>query len=272
MRSKTRQTLGDRLLTVYFWLAIIYVLLPIVIVIPVSLTTGDFLRFPPSNWGWRWYGEYIRNQEWLDATVLSLKVAFIASAVAMIAGTLAAVGLDRTEFTGKTVLLQVVNAPLVIPHIFLAVGVFVLAVRIRLVGNEYLLAATYSALTIPFVILIVGSALKKVNKRLEQAARILGAGPIRAFHASTLPSILPAVIAGGMLSFFISFDELIVAQFLLGGKETLPMRFWADVQLEVRPTIAAISSILIVVTALGIGTIETLRKRGEQGPKRESHI
>lgn len=255
------------LLATYFLLVVAYLLLPIFIVVPMSFSAGDFLRFPPDSWSLRWYGEYINDPGWIKATFLSIKVALIASTVATFSGTLAVVALERRPLPGKSALLHFVSSPLVIPHIFLAVGIFVLAVRLGLVNNEYVLAGAHAAITIPFVVLIVGAALKRVDEHLERAARILGAGPVRAFLAATLPSIFPAIAAGAMLSFFVSFDELIIAQFLLSGKETLPMRFWADVRLELRPTIAAVSSVLIVVTSLAIVAVEVLRQRSAASAK-----
>lgn len=254
-------TFTKRILAAHFWLIAAYLLLPIFIVVPMSLTASDLLQFPPSDWGLRWYREYMHDAAWLQATWLSMKIALIASCVATFTGTLAVIALDRNPIPLKAALLHFISAPLIIPHIFLAVGVFVLAVRTGLTNNEYVVAGAHAAVTIPFVVLIVGAALRKVDRDVERAARILGAGPIRGFVSATLPSILPAIVAGATLSFFISFDELIIAEFLLSGKETLPMRIWADVKLELRPTVAAVSSILIIATAVAIVAVEVLRQR-----------
>lgn len=254
-------SLSKKFLAAYFWLMVAYLLLPIFIVVPMSFTTSDFLQFPPADWGLRWYREYVSDPGWVAATLLSVKVAIIASLVATFTGTLAVVALDRKAFAFKSSILHFMSAPLIIPHIFLAVGVFVLAVRMGATNNEYVLAGAHAAITIPFVVLIVGAAIKRVDANIERAARILGAGPIRAFRSATLPSILPAIVAAALLSFFVSFDELIIAEFLLAGKETLPMRIWADVRLEVRPTVAAVSSILIVVTSFAIVLAEVFRHR-----------
>lgn len=253
--------LSRSVLTVYFWLIVLYLLLPIFIVLPMSFTASDFLGFPPREWGVRWYIEYFGDAGWTGATLLSIKVALMASVGATFVGTLAVIALSRNRFTFKTVLIYFMSAPLIIPHIFLAVGVFVLAVRLGMTNNEYILAGAHAAITLPFVVLIVGSAIKKIDVDVERAARVLGAGPVRAFVSASLPSLWPAILAAGMLSFFVSFDELIIAEFLLSSQQTLPMKIWADVRLELRPTVAAVSSILILVTSAAIITAEVLRQR-----------
>lgn len=259
--EKTNKT---SFLSVYFWIVILFLLLPIFIIIPISLTSGDLLRFPPTEWGGRWYLDYFTSPAWVDATLLSIKIGVLSSLIATITGTLAVVALERFDISGKAVLLQVFSAPLIIPHIFLAVGVFVLAVRLGQTNNEYFVACAHAVVTLPFVILIVGSALRKTDISLERAARILGAGPIKAFMVASFPPIFPAIIAAAMLSFFISFDELIIAEFLLSGKETLPMKIWADVRLELKPTVAAVSSILIILTSIAIIFVEFLKRNSEK--------
>lgn len=260
MKNK-QSNISRRILKIYFWLVILFLLLPIFIVVPVSFTASDFLRFPPRDWGVRWYVDYINSPGWISATFLSIKVAFLASFLATFVGTLATIIISRKRFFLRSTLVYFMTAPLIIPHIFLAVGVFVLAVQLGMTNNEYILAGAHAAVTLPFVILIVGSAMNRIDVDVERAARILGAGPIRAFISATLPSLWPAILAAGLLSFFVSFDELIIAEFLMSSKQTLPMRIWADVRLELRPTVAAVSSILILATSVAIVLAELLRQR-----------
>ncbi|HRL21397.1 MAG TPA: ABC transporter permease [Alcaligenes sp.] len=252
---------AHKILAVYFWLIVLFLLLPIFVVIPMSLTAGDLLRFPPEDWGLRWYREFFASHSWVQATWLSVKIAVIASLLATATGTLTVIALDRRDLPLRSALLHFVSSPLIIPHVFLAVGVFVLAVKLRLTNNEYIVAGAHAAVTLPFIVLIVGSALKGVDRNIERAARVLGAGPVRAFRTATLPSLIPSMLAGATLSFFISFDELIISQFLLSSQETLPMKIWADVRLELKPTVAAVSSLLIIVSAVAIIGAEMLRRR-----------
>ena len=123
------------------------------------------------------------------------------------------------------------------------------------------LAGAHATIAIPFVVLIVGAAHRQLDPTFEKAARVLGAGPVRAFFSAAFPSLLPGIIAAFVFSFFVSFDELIISEFMMSEQETLPMRIWADLRLELRPTIAAVSSLLIVVTTLGMGLAEIFRRR-----------
>jgi putative spermidine/putrescine transport system permease protein len=154
-----------------------------------------------------------------------------------------------------------ITSPIIIPHIFIALGVFILAIRLGLSDNELTLAGAHATIAMPFVVLITGSSLRQIDPTIEKAARVLGAGPTRAFFAATFPSLLPAIVASAVFSFFVSFDELIIAQFLMSSQETLPMRIWADLKLDVSPTVAAVSSVLIVATTVAMVGAELLRRR-----------
>lgn len=256
-----RRTSGKVLLTVYFWAAIAFLIFPIFIVLPISFGESQFLRFPPETLGWRWYRTYISDPVWMSATFVSLRVALISSVLATILGTMAVLGLERGEFRHKTQLTYFVTLPIIMPHIFIALGVFIVAINLGIADSEFVLAGAHATISIPFVVLIVGGALRQIDPTIERAARILGASPVRAFFAATFPSLLPAVVAALVFTFFVSFDELIIAEFVLSSKETLPMRIWADLKLDVSPTVAAVASILIVATTMAMTGAELLRRR-----------
>ncbi len=261
MSRRPGQVLSSLCLTGYFWLIVAYLLFPIFIVLPISFSDSQFLQFPPEELGWRWYETYLNDPVWLSATFLSLRVALAASLVATVIGTLAVVFLERRAFRLKGLVMSAITAPIIIPHIFIALGVFIFAVRLGLEDSAIALVGAHAAISLPFVVLIVGAAARQLDPTLERAARVLGAGPFRAFWAASLPSLLPAIVASAVFSFFVSFDELIIAEFLMSGEETLPMRIWADLRLEVSPTVAAVSSILIVVTSVAMVAAELLRRR-----------
>lgn len=245
----------------YFWLIVAYLMFPIFIVLPISFSNSEFLEFPPSSLGIRWYEAYVENPVWIEATLLSLRVAVLASLVATLVGTMAVIFLERRAFRLKALLVNTITAPIIIPHIFIALGVFILAVRLGFDDSSLALVGAHATIALPFVVLIVGAAARQLDPTIERAARVLGAGPVRAFLAASFPSLLPAIVAAAVFSFFVSFDELIIADFLLSSRETLPMRIWADLRLEVSPTVAAVSSILIVVTTIAMVGAEVLRRR-----------
>ena len=268
MTTRTH-TLSRVLVAVWFWAVILFLIFPIFVIIPVSFGESQFLRFPPGQWGLRWYRAYFSDPVWLEATILSLKIATLASILATIAGTMAVLALERHLRAARGLLTLVITSPIIIPHIFIALGVFIFAVRFGFTNSEIALVGAHAMVAMPFVVLIVGASLRQIDPTIERAARVLGAGPVRAFFTATFPSLLPAVIAAAVFSFFVSFDELIIAQFLLSGKETLPMRIWADLQLDISPTVAAVASLLIVLTTLAMGLAEILRRRAAQQQGRD---
>jgi putative spermidine/putrescine transport system permease protein len=240
-----------------------YLLFPLIVVVPLSFGDDELLRFPPKAFSLRWYEAYLNDPQWMRATALSFKVALMASAMATLTGTLAAIALERRRVPAQGAVRTLLTSPMIVPHIFLAVGVFVLAVRFGVAGHAATLVCAHAAIALPFVVLMVGAALRQIDPTLEQAARVLGAGPVRAFMTATLPSLMPAVVAAAVFAFFVSFDELIIAEFLMQGHETLPMRLWADLKLQLNPTVSAVSTLLIAITVGALGGAEWLRRRAE---------
>jgi putative spermidine/putrescine transport system permease protein len=245
----------------YLGIVFAYLLFPLLVVVPLSFGDEDLLRFPPRAWSLRWYDAYFGDPQWMRATALSFQVAISASLLATLCGTMAALALERRRVPAAGAVRMLITAPMIVPHIFLAVGVFVLAVRFGVAGSVVTLVCAHATIALPFVVLMVGAALRQIDPTLERAARVLGASPFRAFLTATLPGLLPAIVAAAIFSFFVSFDELIIAEFLMQGRETLPMRIWADLKLQLNPTVSAVSSLLIVVTLLALGVAEWLRRR-----------
>lgn len=248
-------------LALFYGAIVLLLFFPILIVVPISFSNGRFLSFPPEELSLRWYREYFSDPVWMTATFLSLRVAAGTAILATLLGTLAVIGLGRrrTRWTGALTGLFV--APTVVPNIIIALGVFILAIRIGMNDNELTLIAAHSAIALPFVVLIVGTAYRQIDPTLERAARVMGAGPVRAFMTATLPSLFPAILSAAIFAFFISFDELIISLFLMSSTETLPMRIWSDLRFEINPTIAAISVFFVVITTIAMGIAELLRRR-----------
>lgn len=252
------------LLTLFYVLVVIFLFFPILIVVPISFSNGRFLSFPPEEFGLRWYINYFSDQVWMAATFRSLRVALVASLLATIVGTLSVVGLGRKRSKTSGALTALFVAPAIVPNIIVALGVFILAVRMGVSDNELTLICAHAAIGLPFVVLMVGSAYRQIDPTLERAARIMGAGPLRAFLTATLPPLTPAILSAGIFAFFVSFDELIISLFLMSSAETLPMRIWNDLRFEINPTIAAVSVFFVVVTTLAMTLAELLRRRAEK--------
>ncbi|MEH2702231.1 MULTISPECIES: ABC transporter permease [Rhizobium] len=257
----------SKTLAVFFWIFAAFLLLPLLIIIPISFTDADFLRFPPTSFGLRWYADYLTDPQWIDSTILSVRVAAFSSLLATVVGTLTALGIHRGSSGSKGPLLTYIGLPLVVPHIFVALGIFVIALRFGLLGSEPILIAAHATMGLPLVVLIVLAQVQQLDAAVERAARIHGATATRAFFAVTLPALRPSMIAGAIIAFFTSFDELTVALFLMTGEETLPMRLWANMKLDISPVIAPIATILIVVTTICLLFAEFIRRRASEATR-----
>ncbi len=245
----------------YFALILLFLLLPLLIVIPVSFNDGRWLRFPPTGFSLRWYENYFSDPQFIKATITSFWVAGVVSVIATILGTVTALGMARCEFPGKNIVYGLIIAPLIIPIIIYALALFIFYSKIKLTGSVFGLIAAHVTLALPFPVLIVTALLQQFDTTLERAGRVLGASPLRVFRHITFPFIRPAVLASAVFAFFVSFDELVIALFITGRWDTLPKRIWSDLRLEIDPTIAAVASILIGVTIVGITCGELLRRR-----------
>ncbi len=245
----------------YFALVLLFLLLPLLIVVPVSFNDGRWLHFPPEGFSFRWYENYLSDTAFVDATITSFWIAAVVSVIATILGTLTALGMARIEFPGKSIAYGLIIAPLIIPIIIFALAAFIFFSKLKLIGSVASLIVAHVILALPFPVLIVSATLQQFDTTLERAGRVLGAGPLSVFYYITLPFITPAVLASAVFSFFVSFDELVIALFITGRWDTLPKRIWSDLRLEIDPTIAAVASILIGITLVGITGGELLRRR-----------
>ena len=242
-----------------------YLVFPILIVIPLSFSSASYLSFPPPGLSLRWYENFFDRSDWVSAARLSIWVGLTVMVSATALGTPAAMGLVRGSFPGKKALNAFILSPLIAPTIIVAIGIYFFYALIGVVGNPLALILAHTALAVPFVVINVSATLQGFDERLEFAALSLGATPWRAFWQVTLPIIRPGVLAGAVFAFISSFDELIVALFVSGtGAVTLPRKMWQSIRFEIDPTIAAVSTLLMVTTtALFIGA-ELLRQRSER--------
>jgi putative spermidine/putrescine transport system permease protein len=247
-----------------FWsLVLLFLALPIAIVVLLSFSSASYLTFPPPAFGIRWYSAYLGSSEWLASTWLSLSVAGAVVILSTTLGTLGALGLARLRGTAQAAVAALVAAPLIVPGIIAAIGIYYAFSRYRLVGTPIGLVLAHTCLAMPFVVTSVSASLAGFDRRLEQASLSLGATPWGTFRQVTLPLIRPGVLVGALFAFISSFDELIVALFLSGsGAVTLPRRMWDDLRFDIDPTIAAVSTLTIVLTAALLGGAHLLRRRG----------
>lgn len=243
-------------------LTLAFLALPVFVVLPLSFSASPYLEFPPAGFSLQWYGRYFESAKWTRATVLSFEIALGTTALALLLGIPAAFGLVRGQFRGKGLLLAFFMAPIIVPYIVTAIAVYFLFARLGLVGSPLGLVVAHTVLSVPKVVVIVAAALKGFDRTLERASMSLGAGRWATFYRVTYPVIRPAVITAGLFAFLTSFDELIITMFISGATAvTLPKRMWDAVRLEIDPTIAAASCLVIAVAVFILASTEVLRRR-----------
>jgi len=243
-----------------------FLMLPVLVIVPLSFNSGSFLTYPLDGFSLRWYEEIFNSQgPWLAALKNSMVVAPFATLLAMILGTVAAVGLNRADFPGKGLLLALLISPMVVPLVIVAVGMYFFFAQIGLLNSYTGLILAHAALGVPFVVITVNATLQGFDHNQVRAGASLGANPLQVFFKVVLPQILPGVASGGLFAFATSFDEVVVALFIASPSErTLPMQMFSGIRENISPAIAAMATILIVMSALLLLVMELLRRRNER--------
>ena len=241
-----------------------FLYLPIVILVIFSFNASRLVTV----WGGfstQWYSALFRNQQFIDAAWVTLKVGFVSATIATVLGTLAALALVRyTSFRGRVLFTGMVFAPLVMPEVITGLSLLLLFVAVGLDRGILTVTLAHITFTMCFVAVVVQSRLVTFDRSLEEAAMDLGATPVKTFFQVTLPVILPAIVSGWMLAFTLSLDDLVIASFTSGpGATTLPMRIYSQVRLGVTPEINAACTILIGIVATGVLIASVANKRRE---------
>lgn len=248
--TETQVTHGQRLwLYVIAVVTMILLVTPTLIVIPMSFSDSQYLEFPPRTWSTRWYAHYFGSPEWMQATRTSFKAAFLTMVVATPVGVLAAYGLhaSRVRFVRAAFVLMI--TPMMVPLVLVAIGAFYAYVQLQILYTLTGLVLAHTVLALPLVVIVTGAALKGYDMRQEEAARSLGAPRWKAFLTVTLPQIRFAVVTSALLAFLTSFDEVVVAMFVSGGDNpTLTRNMFNALRDQIDPTIASISTIMVLVT------------------------
>jgi len=257
----TKKTEGLWLM-IFGGMVLFFLMLPTLLVIPMSFSDSAYLEFPPKAWSLRWYHEYLGSSVWMSATKTSLLAAFMTALIATPLGALAAYGLHCSSARVRNIAQLFVIMPILVPMILVAVGVFHLFAKL---GLNYTLAGVviaHVAIALPFVIITVLSGLKNYDFNQELAARSLGASRGRAMLTVTLPQVKFSIQASLFLAFITSLDEVVVAMFVSGGENaTITRRMFNSLRDQIDPTIAAISTCLIVVSALTLIGIQLIQKK-----------
>ena len=241
---------------------LVFLLLPVMVIIPLSFSDSSFLAYPITGWSLKWYQEMWHSPDWIRATKNSFIVAPAATLLASVLGTLAAVGLARVKFPGKGIITSVLIAPMVVPIVVVGVSSYLYFAKLGLNDSYLGLILVHAALGAPFVVTTVLATLQGFNDNLVRASLSLGASPLATFFRVTLPVIAPGVISGALFAFATSFDEVVVTLFLAGPEQvTLPRQMFTGIRENISPTIAAVATLLILFTTSLLMVLEWLRGR-----------
>ena len=271
--SETQIRLKNRLwLYIFSFITLFLLIVPSLVVIPMSFSASQYLEFPPREWSFRWYENYffswkVENgfNDWMAATWTSIKVAVLTIFVAVPIGTMAAYGLVNSSARISKILFPIFISPMMVPIILVAIGLFYFFVQFKLVGSVLGLVIGHSLVALPLVLIIVFSALKNYDMNQEKVARSLGAGRFRAFREITLPQIKFSIISASLIAFLTSFDEIIISLFVAGGdNSTITRSMFLALRDQIDPTIAAISTILIIISSGLLIIVQLLGNKKDQ--------
>jgi len=245
-----------------------FLVAPLLVIIPLSFNAEPFFSFTskmltldPSGFSLRWYRDILDNPQWLQAIGNSLVIAISATVLSTILGTLAALGLARSNMPFRDLIMAILISPLVVPIIIAAAGMYFFYSSIGLAQTHLGIILAHTTLGTPFVVITMTATLSGFDRNLIKAASSLGADPLTTFFRVTLPLVAPGMISGALFAFAASFDEVVTVLFLGGpDQRTIPRQMWSGIREQISPTILAVAVLLIIVSSLLLLTVERLRR------------
>ena len=247
-----RVGVAARLLAIFTGLVLI---VPTLVVIPLSFTDRMSFKFPPAGWSIKFYRNLLIGDEWRGPLISSVQLALVVMVISVVIGLLASVGITR----GKLKIANALNigflAPMIVPSIVFAIAIYFALLKLHLFGTFAGFVIAHTVIAIPFPIVTITAGLRGLDTDLERAAATQGANRLTAFTHVTLPLLVPSVLAGAAFAFITSFDEIVVSLFIQSTQfRTLPVKMFTSVSTESDPTIAAAASVVIVIsTSLLVG-------------------
>lgn len=238
-----------------------YLLLPILLIVALSFGSSQWLQFPPPGWTLRWYEDLLADPEWIAAFFTSFKIAAVVTVLSVLIGLMASFGLTRGTFRGREALRALFLTPMILPVVVLAVALYAFFLRLQLNGTFVGFVLAHLVIALPFSIIAISNALERFDRDIETAAIVCGASPLEAKLRVTLPGIRLGLISAAIFSFLASWDEVVIAIFMASPDlQTLPVRIFGTLRQDLSPVIAAVSTVLIALTAGFMALAALLRK------------
>lgn len=245
-------------------LVYIFLLAPSIIVIPVSFGSQYELSFPPTEYSLDLYRIFFSTEAWTQPLFLSLRVASLTTLIAIAVAVPAAYAIVRFDFAGKKLLMGLIMSPLVVPSVVFALGIYLYFSYLRLNGTMLGLVFAHTMFVLPYAMVIISAGIQKLDPNLEFGALLMGASRFRMLMTVVLPQLYPSIGAGALFAFLVSFDEVVISWFLAGPTTTtLSVKMFSAIQWEISPVIAAVSTILTVISLVVCLVNVSLQKKAE---------
>lgn len=242
--------------------AIVFLIAPVLLLVPMSLGSAEIIEFPPSKIGIDQYRKFFSHPAWQTAVVNSLQVAVGTSIVSTTIGLMASLALVWGRFKGKGIINAFILSPMIVPLIVMALAFYISLSKLGMLGTKLGLILAYTPLTLPFSVLPISATLRGFDRSLEYAALNLGASRFQTFTKITFPIIRPGILTGAIFAFMIAFDEVVIALFICGSTAvTLPKKMWDVIRYEIEPMLPAISTLLLLLAALILVLTGILQRR-----------
>jgi putative spermidine/putrescine transport system permease protein len=238
---------------------VLFLALPTLVVLAASFTAGNIVTFPPQGWSLRWYANLMEKPEFLAALGRSLQVGLVCTALAIPAGTLAALSLARFRLRAGALLQVYLLLPFTIPLVVSGVGLMLVFGRLGWLGSVWPVGLACCVVNLPFMIWAVAAAVNHLDPDLENAAYNLGAPPTHAFFTVTLPAVMPGIVTGALVMFILAVNEFLVSLMLVDARTvTLPVLVYNAIRSIITPDLAAVSVVYVVLALLAIAALDRL--------------
>jgi putative spermidine/putrescine transport system permease protein len=259
------ETVAYYAVRLYVGIVLLFLISPIIAIMPLSFNSETFFSYPMPGYSLKWYEDFFFNDRWTSALKMSFIVAIATTALATFLGTVAALGLSRSDFPAKASVMAVLISPMIVPIIISAVGMFKFYAQMNIAGTLIGVILAHTALATPFVVITVTATLSAFDKTLIRAGASCGAPPHTVFFKVMMPLILPGMISGALFAFVTSFDEVVVVLFLASPEQrTLPLQMFSGIREMISPTITAAATVLVLFSTALLVTVELLRRRSEK--------
>lgn len=259
--------IGAVVFAIFIGAAVFFLIIPTLIVFPMSIGTSNYLEFPPKGFTLSWFSDYFNDRGWMRATWFSLRIALTTTFTATLIGTMTAIAMVRGAIPGKDLINALTLSPMIIPQIVIAVAIYLVFAPLHLTGNFFGFLIAHTVLAVPYVVLTVSASMQRFDPLLEKAALSCGANRLQTFWYVVVPGIMPGIIAGAVFAFMTSFDEATVAFFISGlDGTTITRKMFEDIDTNLTPLIAAVSVVMVLVSIGLMSVAHLLQSRRDRQP------